>query len=73
VYFSALKEEAEIKIKDFGPKVEGNFLNSACEREHIYVWSFVPQKKFYQKQRRVAQILRVVYQMQLCKLLSLNF
>ena len=44
MYFSALRKETDLKIKDFGPKVEENFLNSAYEREHIYVWSCVPQK-----------------------------
>ena len=67
MYFSTLRKEADVKIKDFGLKVEGNFLNSAYEREHIYIFGILCRKKFYQKQIRVAQILRVGFKMELCK------
>jgi hypothetical protein len=38
VYLYTLREGADVKVKDFGPKVEGSFLNSAHEREHIYIY-----------------------------------
>jgi len=51
VHSSALREETEVKTKDFGPKVEGNFLNFTYEREHIYIYIYMfgllCHKKFY--------------------------